>query len=69
MNEAGIPVIECLQAATIVNSKILSMESEIGQIKKGFIAYIVATKINPIDDITSLENVQFVMKEGKIYKN
>ena len=69
MNEAGIPVIECLQAATIVNSKILSMESEIGQIKKGFIADIVATKINPIDDITSLENVQFVMKEGKIYKN
>ncbi len=54
---------------TIVNSKILSMESEIGQIKKGFIADIVATKINPIDDITSLENVQFVMKEGKIYKN
>ena len=69
MNEAGIPIIECLQAATIVNSKILSMESEIGQIKKGFIADIVATKINPIDDITSLENVQFVMKEGKIYKN
>ena len=69
MNEAGIPVIECLQAATIVNSKILSMESEIGQIKKGFIADIVATKINPIDDITSLENIQFVMKEGKIYKN
>ena len=69
MNEAGIPIIECLQAATIVNSKILSMESEIGQIKKGFIADIVATKINPIDDITSLENVQFVMKEGTIYKN
>ena len=57
------------KSKTIVNSKILSMESEIGQIKKGFIADIVATKINPIDDITSLENVQFVMKEGKIYKN
>ncbi len=69
MNEAGIPIVECLQAATIVNSKILSMESEIGQIKKGFIADIIATKINPLDDITSLENIQFVMKEGKIYKN
>ena len=69
MHEAGIPVIECLQAATIINSKILSMESELGQLKKGYIADIVATKSNPIDDVTSLENIQFVMKEGVIYKN
>ena len=69
MHEAGVPVIECLQAATIVNSKILSMESELGQLKKGYIADIVATKSNPIDDVTSLENIQFVMKEGVIYKN
>ena len=69
MNEAGIPIIECLQAATIVNAKILSMETEIGQIEKGFIADIVATKSNPEDDISTLENVVFVMKEGVIYKN
>ena len=69
MNEAGIPVIECLQAATIVNAKILSMENEIGQIEKDFIADIVATKSNPEDDISSLENVTFVMKKGVIYKN
>jgi len=69
MNEAGIPIIECLQAATIVNAKILSMETEIGQIEKGFIADIVATKLNPEDDISTLENVVFVMKEGVIYKN
>ena len=69
MHEAGVPVIECLQAATIINSKILSMESELGQLKKGYIADIVATKSNPIDDVTSLENIQFVMKEGVIYKN
>ena len=69
MNEAGIPVIECLKAATIVNSKILSMESEIGQINKGFIADIIATELNPEDDITTLENIIFVMKDGVIYKN
>ena len=69
MNEAGIPVIECLQAATIVNAKILSMENEIGQIEKDFIADIVATKSNPEDDISTLENVTFVMKKGLIYKN
>ena len=69
MNEAGIPIIECLQAATIVNAKILSMETEIGQIEKGFIADLVATKLNPEDDISTLENIVFVMKEGVIYKN
>ena len=69
MNEAGIPIIECLQAATIVNAKILSMETEIGQIKKNFFADIVATKSNPEDDISTLENVTFVMKKGVIYKN
>ena len=69
MNEAGIPIIECLQAATIVNAKILSMENEIGQIEKDFIADIIATKSNPEDDISTLENVVFVMKEGIIYKN
>ena len=69
MNEAGIPIIECLQAATIINAKILSLEDELGQIKKGFIADIVATKLNPVDDISTLENVVFVMKEGEVYKN
>ena len=69
MYEAGIPIIECLQAATIVNAKILSMENQIGQIKKDFIADIVATKLNPEDDISTLENVTFVMKGGVIYKN
>ena len=69
MNEAGIPIIECLQAATIINAKILSLEDELGQIKKGFIADIVASKSNPEDDISTLENVVFVMKEGVIYKN
>ena len=69
MNEAGIPIIECLQAATIVNAKILSMETEIGQIEKGFIADLVATKLNPEDDISTLENIVFVMKEGVVYKN
>ena len=69
MNEAGIPIIECLQAATIVNAKILSMETEIGQIEKDFFADIIATKSNPEDDISTLENVTFVMKKGVIYKN
>jgi len=45
------------------------MESEIGQIKPGYFADIIAVKGNPLDDITLLQNVLFVMKEGKVYKN
>ena len=69
MYEAGIPIIECLQAATIVNSKILSVDDEIGQIKEGFTADIIATKLDPTKDVKTLENVIFVMKDGEVYKN
>ena len=69
MNEAGIPVIECLQAATIVNSKILSVDDKIGQIKEGFTADIIATRLDPTKDVKTLENVIFVMKDGEVYKN
>tara|TARA_B100000927_G_C16468736_1_gene470699 strand:- start:802 stop:2076 length:1275 start_codon:yes stop_codon:yes gene_type:complete len=69
MYEAGIPVIECLQAATIVNSKILSVDDEIGQIKEGFTADIIATRLDPTKDVKTLENVIFVMKDGEVYKN
>ena len=69
MYEAGIPIIECLQAATIVNSKILSVDDEIGQIKEGFTADIIATKLDPTKDVKTLENVIFVMKDGELYKN
>ena len=69
MYEAGIPVNECLQAATIVNSKILSVDDEIGQIKEGFTADIIATRLDPTKDVKTLENVIFVMKDGEVYKN
>ena len=69
MSEAGIPVAECLQSATIVNSKILSLENKLGQIKEGFFADIVATELDPMEEVKTLENIIFVMKDGVIYKN
>jgi imidazolonepropionase-like amidohydrolase len=69
MNEAGMPIVECLQAATIVNSKILSLDDKLGQIKEGFIADIVATRLDPTTEVETLEDVIFVMKDGEVYKN
>lgn len=69
MVEAGMPAMEAIQSATITNAMLLSMENEIGQISKGFLADIVATNDDPTQKINTLEHVVFVMKEGKIYKN
>jgi imidazolonepropionase-like amidohydrolase len=60
---------ETIQAATITNAMLLRMENEIGQIKKGFYADIIAVEDSPIENISTMENVVFVMKNGKVYKD
>ena len=67
-DEIGIPSEYSLRAATITNAKLLNMENLLGQIKKGFYADIIATNDSPHEDISTLKNVVFVMKDGKVYK-
>lgn len=69
MVEAGMPAIETIKSATLTNAMILNMESELGQLKEGFIADIIAVNDDPTQDISTMQNVVFVMKEGKIFKN
>ena len=69
MNEVGMSEIECIQSATVTNAVVLGQENQIGKIKKGFIADIIATDLNPLDDISVLENIVFVMKDGIVHKN
>ena len=68
MVEAGMPAIETIQSATITNAKLLKMENEIGQLQKGFFADIIAVEDNPTKNISTMENVVFVMKNGVVYK-
>lgn len=68
MVEVGMPASEAIQAATIVNAKVLERESELGQIAPGFFADLVASDANALDDITTLENITFVMKNGEVIK-
>ena len=44
------------------------MENLLGQLKEGFYADIIAVNENPLENITPLQNVIFVMKDGKVYK-
>ena len=68
MDEIGIPAEYSIKSATITNAKLLNMENLIGQIKKGFFADIIATDKSPTEDISTLKNVIFVMKNGEVYK-
>ena len=58
-----------LQADLINGAKLLDWEGQIGQLKAGFLADVIAVRGNPIDDITALKNVDFVMKGGTVYKH
>ena len=68
MVEAGMPAIETIQSATTTNAMILNMTSEIGSIEVGKLADIIAVDDDPTENIHTMENVIFVMKDGVIYK-
>jgi imidazolonepropionase-like amidohydrolase len=68
MVEAGMPVIEAIRCATIVNAEILQMADKIGSLETGKLADIIATDENPLKNVKTLEKVTFVMKEGVVYK-
>jgi imidazolonepropionase-like amidohydrolase len=67
MKQAGMPVMKAIQA-TIINAKILEMDTQIGALEPGYLADIVATNEDPTEDINTVTNVVFVMKEGVVYK-
>jgi imidazolonepropionase-like amidohydrolase len=68
MVEAGMPAMEAIQSATMESAKLLRIDDQLGSIKKGKIADIIAVKGDPLSDITLMQKVSFVMKEGQVYK-
>ena len=65
MVEWGMTPLQAIQAATINTAELFGV-NDIGRIEEGYVADIVGTNGNPLDDITLLESVIFVMKEGEI---
>jgi imidazolonepropionase-like amidohydrolase len=68
MVDAGMPPMFTLQAATTHAAELLHKQNELGVIAVGRVADIVAVPGNPVDDITVMQKVDFVMKEGVVYK-
>lgn len=68
MVEAGMPASVALQTATVVNAQLLKQQDNLGQLATGFYADIIAVNGNPLQDISTLEKVVFVMKNGEVIK-
>lgn len=66
MVEAGMPAIEAIRSATINAARLLRVSDELGEIKPGAYADIVAVRGDPLTDITELESIDFVMKNGEV---
>ena len=64
----GMKPLAVLQADMIEGAKVLGWEGQIGELKAGFFADIVAVPGNPLDDITAVEHVSFVMKGGAVVR-
>ena len=58
-----------LKMATSVNAMIIRRDKDLGSIEKGKLADIIATNGDPLQDITELQTVRFVMKGGQVFKN
>ena len=68
MVQAGMPPMFVLQAATTHAAELLHKQNEFGQIAVGRGADVIAVPGNPLDDITAMQRVSFVMKGGVVYK-
>jgi imidazolonepropionase-like amidohydrolase len=68
VKNAGFSPMDAIRTATINPAELLYKQNELGEVKKSFVADIIAVKGDPLTDITLLQNVAFVMKDGKIYK-
>jgi imidazolonepropionase-like amidohydrolase len=68
MVDYGMKPIDVLRAATKVNADVFGYANKIGRLQKGLFADIIAVEGNPVDNISNIRKVSFVMKNGVIYK-
>jgi len=68
MVKYGMPALGAIQAGTLHGAKLLGWDGQIGALKAGYFADVIAVPGNPLDDITKLEKVAFVMKGGVVYR-
>ncbi len=68
MTEAGMSPADAIKCATVNAADLCGLSDSVGKIAKGYQADIIAVDTNPLEDIATLQNVTFVMKGGKVFK-
>jgi imidazolonepropionase-like amidohydrolase len=69
LHAAGVPVLDVIRAVTVNAAEMLGWQDKIGAIEPGKFADLVAVMGDPVSDITELERVRFVMKDGQVVRN
>jgi imidazolonepropionase-like amidohydrolase len=69
MVDLGMPPMEAIQSATSRAATLLEMDGKLGVLAPGAFADIIAVSGDPLQNIKTLESVQFVMKDGKVFKS
>jgi len=69
MTEVGMPPMEAIQSATLTAAKLLRIDDRLGSVEVGKVADLVAVPGNPLEDISLMSKVNFVMKNGVVYKH
>jgi imidazolonepropionase-like amidohydrolase len=68
MVQYGMPSADVFRADLLNGARLLGWAGQIGELKAGFYADIIAVDGNPIDEISALAKVGFVMKGGEVYR-
>jgi imidazolonepropionase-like amidohydrolase len=68
MVEYGMSPRDVLQADLLHGAKLLDWEGKIGELKPGYFADVIAVDGNPLENISAVKSVKFVMKNGVVYK-
>jgi imidazolonepropionase-like amidohydrolase len=69
LRAAGMPPLDVIRAITVNAAEMLGWQDRIGSIEPGKFADLVAVAGDPIADITEIERVRFVMKDGRVVRN
>ncbi len=68
MVEGGMPPMAAIKSATAVTAELLGIQDQVGTLETGKTADVVATRGDPLEDISTLQDIAFVMKDGVVYK-
>jgi len=65
--KAGFTPLEAIQAATIVPARVMKVDQEVGTIEKGKRADLIIVDANPLDNISNIRKIRFVVTQGRLF--